>query len=151
MQAAVRRVILGTLLVALSGSWGWGNALRRDRSHLDLQLAYLEQSLHRVPMHVSEFSPLASPLARPACADTRLPEALATPDPLVQLDDLDVRVSFIVDADGRVESPFILQSAGELDDEVVLRVVRYWRFRPAMCNGVPTEMEARVRFVDPGF
>ena len=151
MQAAVRRLIAATLLVTLSASCGWGTTLRPDRPQIGLGLVNFELSLHRVPIHVSEFSPLASPLARPACADTRPPEALATPDPLVQLDDLDVRVSFIVDADGRVQSPFILQSAGELDDEVVLGAVRYWRFRPAMCNGVPTEMEARVRFVGSGF
>ena len=150
MPAAVRRMIAAALLMALSGPCGWGTTLNPDRPRLDARLAHLEQTLHRVPIHVSEFSPLASPLASPTCADTRPPEALATPNPLVQLDDMDVRVSFIVDADGRVESPFILESAGELDDEAVLRAVRYWRFRPAMCNGVPTEMEARVRFVDPG-
>ncbi len=143
-------MIVGTLFVALSGSCGWSTTSNPDRSHLDLRLAHLEQTLQRVPIHVSEFSPLASPLARPACADNRPPEALATPNPLVQLDDLDVRVSFIIDADGRVESPFILQSAGELDDTLVLRAVRYWRFRPALCNGVPTEMEARVHFLGSG-
>ncbi len=150
MHAAVRGITVAALLVALSASCGWGTTLTTDRSQLSLSFAYLEQTLHRVPIHVSEFSPLAFPLARPTCADTRPPEALATPDPLVQLDDMDVRVSFIVDADGRVESPFILESAGEFDDEVVLRAVRFWRFRPAMCNGVPTEMEARVRFVGSG-
>jgi TonB family protein len=150
MQAAVHRMIAAALLMALSGQCGWGTTLSPDRSQLRVRLAYLEQNLHRVAIHVAEFSPLAFPLARPTCADTRPPEALATPDPLVQLDDLDVRVSFIVGADGRVESPFILESAGELDDEVVLSAVRYWRFRPALCNGVPTEMEARVRFLGSG-
>jgi len=24
--------------------------------------------------------------------------------------------------------------------------VRFWRYRPAMCNGVPTEAEAKVEF-----
>ncbi len=150
MQAPVPKMIVGMLLLALSSSGGWGTTLSADRSQLDIRFLYFEQTLHRVPIHVSEFSPLASPLARQTCAHTRPPEALATPDPLVQLDDVDIRVSFIVDADGRVESPFILQSAGELDDTVVLRVIRYWRFRPALCNGVPTEMEARVRFVGSG-
>jgi TonB family protein len=150
MRAALRRTSSGLLLVALSVPCGWGTVLSSHRSRLDLSLANLEQTLHRVPVHVSEFSPLAPPLARPTCADNRLPEALVTPDPLIQLDDLDVRVSFIVDADGRVESPFILESAGALDDELVLWAVRHWRFRPALCNGVPTEMEARVRFVGTG-
>jgi TonB family protein len=150
MRSGTRRTITGLLLFALHASCGWTTTLTFHDSRLDRGLATLEQSLYRVPVHVAEFSPLASPLARATCADSRPPEALATPDPLVQLDDADVRVSFIVDASGRVESPFILQSAGILDDEAVLRAVRYWRFRPALCNGVPTEMEARVRFVGSG-
>jgi len=27
-----------------------------------------------------------------------------------------------------------------------LEAVRFWRYRPAMCNGVPTEAEAKVEF-----
>jgi TonB family protein len=67
---------------------------------------------------------------------------------LWQLDDesLHVRVSFIVGADGRVHSPFILDSGGSRGDQVVLRAVRRWRYRPALCNGVPTDSEARVQF-----
>ena len=148
MGSALSRTVVGTLLVAaLAAFEGWGDILNPDRSRLHRGLAYSEQSLRRVPIHISEFAPMAPPLARSSCADSRPPEALATPDPVVQLDDLRVRVSFIVDADGRVESPFILESAGTSDDDAVLRAVRYWRFRPALCNGVPTEMEARVRFV----
>lgn len=151
MPSAIRRTIAGLLLVALHASCGWTTTLSLHDARLERSLANIEQSLHRVPVRVAEFSPLASPLARPTCADSRPPEALATPDPLVQLDDADIRVSFIVDASGLVESPFILESAGTLDDEAVLRAVRHWRFRPALCNGVPTEMEARVRFVGSGF
>lgn len=150
MGSATRRTIAGLLVVALHVSCGWTTTFSLHDPRIDRGLANLEQSLHWVPVHTSEFSPLAPVLARSTCADSRPPEALATPDPLVQLDDLDVRVSFIVDADGRVESPFILESAGALDDEAVLRAVRHWRFRPALCNGVPTEMEARVRFVGSG-
>ena len=135
--------MLAVLSVSVSGA-----SPSLDRWQLDLAFSRSEQSLRRVPMHIAEFRPLAPPLARPTCADSRPPEAIATPDPLLQLDDLHVRVSFIVDAAGRVESPFILESAGTADDQVVLRAVRYWRFRPALCNGVPTEMEARVRFVE---
>ena len=76
------------------------------------------------------------------------PEALLTPDPLlhVQSDDLNVRVSFIVGADGQVHSAFVLESGGADEDQSVLRAVRYWRYRPALCNGVPTDSEAQVRF-----
>jgi TonB family protein len=150
MRSALCKTLVGTLLLTMLPGLCRGAILNPRRSRLDLSLAYSEQSLRRVPMHTSEFSPLTPSLARATCADSRPPEALATPDPLVQLDDLSVRVSFIVDADGRVESPFILESAGISGDQAVLGAVRYWRFRPALCNGVPTEMEARVRFVGSG-
>ena len=84
----------------------------------------------------------------PRCGDLRPPEALVTPDPMLQVDEdnLRVRVSFIVGADGRVHSPFILDSGGVREDQVVLHAVRRWRYRPALCNGVPTDSEARVQF-----
>jgi TonB family protein len=61
-------------------------------------------------------------------------------------DDLHMRVSFIVGSDGRVHSPFILDSGGAEEDQIVLHAVRLWRYRPALCNGVPTDSEAQVRF-----
>lgn len=107
-----------------------------------------ESALRHVPAHISEFSPVSAPLALPKCGTVRPPEALLTPDPLlpVQNDDFKVRVSFIVGADGNVHSPFILDSGGPDEDQVVLRAVRFWRYRPALCNGVPTDYEALVRF-----
>ena len=56
-------------------------------------------------------------------------------------------VSFIVGTDGRVHSPFILESAGPAGDQTVLQAVQSWRYRPAMCNGVPTEVEAKIEFL----
>ncbi len=111
-------------------------------------LAIQERRLHHVPIHASEFSPLAEPLALPRCSASRPPEALATPDPLLKVEDakVRVRVSFIVGADGHVYSPFIMDSGGPLEDRVVLHAVQRWRYRPAMCNGVPTDSEARVLF-----
>ena len=111
-------------------------------------LTQLEQTLRHAPAHISEFSPVSEPLAVAKCGDVRPPEALLTPDPLlhVQDDDLDVRVSFIVGSDGHVHSAFVLDSGGSDEDQIVLRAVRFWRYRPALCNGVPTDSEARVRF-----
>ena len=111
-------------------------------------LSTRERQLHRVPVHISEFTPLSQPMAIPRCGDVRPPEALVTPDPLLQLDedDLRVRVSFIVGADGRVHSAFVLDSGGAREDQSVLHAVRRWRYRPALCNGVPTDSEARVQF-----
>ena len=112
-------------------------------------LTQLEKNLDRVPAHISEFSPVSEPLALPKCGDVRPPEALLTPDPLLQghTDDLHVRVSFIIGSDGNVHSAFILDSGGTEDDRLVLRAVNFWRYRPALCNGVPTDSEARVRFM----
>jgi len=111
-------------------------------------LAEGERRLRRVPAHISEFSPVSEPLALSKCGDTRPPEALLTPDPLMpaQAKDLPVRVSFIVGADGHVHSAFVLNSGGPDEDDLVVRTVLRWRYRPALCNGVPTDSEARVRF-----
>lgn len=127
----------------------WGAVVSEPRvSAGRLSLAQFEETLRRVPAHISEFSPVSEPLALPKCGDVRPPEALLTPDPLLQVkdDDLHVRVSFIVGSDGHVHSAFVLDSGGAEEDQVVLRAVRYWRYRPALCNGVPTDSEARVRF-----
>lgn len=111
-------------------------------------LTQLEKTLRRVPAHISEFSTGSEPLALPKCGNIRPPEALLTPDPLldVQGDALNVRVSFIIGPDGHVHSAFILNSGGPGEDQVVLHTVRLWRYRPALCNGVPTDSEALVRF-----
>ena len=107
-----------------------------------------EKALRRAPAHISEFSPVSEPLALPKCGTVSPPEALLTPDPLlpVQDNDLNVRVSFIVGADGYVHSAFVVDGGGSNEDQVVLRAVRFWRYRPALCNGVPTDYEALVRF-----
>lgn len=85
--------------------------------------------------------------ARPSCAAAQPPQALATPNPLLdQPDPNKITVSFIIGADGRVHSPLILESAGASEDRAVLDAVRSWRYRPAMCNGVPTEAEGKIEF-----
>jgi TonB family protein len=110
---------------------------------------HLESALRRVPVHTAEFAPIYRSAEAPTCEKTRLPEALLTPDPLMQDpgDELSVRVSFIIGPDGRVSSAFILHSGGRIQDRAVLRAVRRWRYRPAFCNGIPTPMEAQVSFV----
>lgn len=114
-------------------------------------LTQRKKTLWRALAHISEFTPVSEPLALPKCGDVRPPEALLTPDPLLHAEDdeLHVRVSFIVGSDGHVHSAFILDSGGEEEDQIVLRAIRFWRYRPALCNGVPTDSEARVRFSLP--
>ncbi|MGA9304789.1 MAG: energy transducer TonB [Candidatus Sulfotelmatobacter sp.] len=100
------------------------------------------------PARATEFSNVPHSSARSRCEDTQPPEALTTPDPLLVPIEagLKVKVSFIIGADGRVHSPLILQSGGPAGDRNVLRTVRAWRYRPATCNGVPTEAEGKIEF-----
>jgi TonB family protein len=97
----------------------------------------------------SHFSPVpVFPLPNLVCGNSRVPEALMTPDPpLSQADaETEFSVSFIVGTDGRVHSLFLIESAGSTQDQAVLRTVASWRYRPAQCDGVPTEAEGRVEF-----
>lgn len=110
-------------------------------------IATREQRAWRTPNRNSEFSNVPHVSAHASCEDTQPPTALATPNPLIPPGlGSKVKVSFIIGADGRVHSPLILQSAGPLGDRSVLQTVRYWRYRPATCNGVPTEAEGKIEF-----
>jgi TonB family protein len=102
----------------------------------------------KAPRRAAEFSEIPHVSARPRCEDTQPPEALTTPDPLLVPAGAGqkVKVSFIVGADGRVHSPLILESVGATGDRNVLQTVRSWRYRPATCNGVPTESEGKIEF-----
>jgi TonB family protein len=111
-------------------------------------LAEREHQIWKTPTRASEFSDVPHVSARSRCEDTQPPEALTTPDPLMvpALAGIKVKVSFIIGADGRVHSPLILQSVGVTGDRNVLQTVRGWRYRPATCNGVPTEAEGKIEF-----
>jgi TonB family protein len=107
-----------------------------------------EQKAWKAPSRAAEFSEVPHVSARSRCEDTQPPEALATPDPLLipTSSGVKVKVSFIIGADGRVHSPLILESVGPTGDRNVLQTVRGWRYRPATCNGVPTEAEGKIEF-----
>jgi hypothetical protein len=111
-------------------------------------LAVREQQLWSLAVHASNFSPLARTVARTSCEAVQPPEALATPDPLLGAagQTTKITVSFIIGTDGRVHSPLILQGLGPSEDRLVLDVVSSWRYRPATCNGVPTEAEGKIAF-----
>jgi TonB family protein len=147
--AVARALATAMFLLTVGGVLAWCTVPYSSRVAANRSaLSQFEKTLRRVPAHISEFSPMSEPLALPVCGSVRPPEALLTPDPLlhVQDDALRVRVSFIVGSDGHVHSPFILDSGGPEEDQIVLRAIRFWRYRPALCNGVPTDSEARVRF-----
>ena len=111
-------------------------------------LSAREHRLWKIPIRASQFSEVPHTSARSRCEDTQPPEALTTPNPLMvpAAAGIKVKVSFIIGADGRVHSPLILQSAGLAGDRNVLQTVRAWRYRPATCNGVPTESEGKIEF-----
>jgi TonB family protein len=97
-------------------------------------------------IHDSKFATLVHTASRSSCGEAEPPQALATPDPLLEEVESKVSVSFIIGTDGRVHSPLILESAGTNEDRTVLDAIRFWRYRPARCNGVPTDAEAKVEF-----
>jgi TonB family protein len=111
-------------------------------------LAAHEQQVRLSTRHMSEFGDVPRTTARAACEATQPPEALATPAPLIDQPAWagKVTVTFIIGIDGRVYSPLILQSAGPSEDRVILKAINSWRYRPATCNGVPTEAEAKIGF-----
>jgi TonB family protein len=99
-------------------------------------------------LRAAQFISVAHIGAPPSCEDARPPEPLVTPDPLLTpaSEGRRVRISFIIGIDGRVHSPLILESSGIVGDRRILATVRTWRYRPATCNGVPTEIEGKVEF-----
>jgi TonB family protein len=110
--------------------------------------APMARQLWRAPVRDSRLGELAQRATRSACALTQPPEALATPDPLMdgEQEGSKITVSFIIGTDGTVRSPLILEGAGGGEDWNVLEAVRSWRYRPALCNGVPMEAEAKIEF-----
>lgn len=128
----------------------WCSAGRRsvESIPIGLRLQDLEQQVWRTPVHDSEFADVPHYSVVAQCERTRAPEELTTPDPLLGSvpPDWRIRVSFIVGTDGKVHSPLVLESMGQSEDRTVLNTVRRWRYRPGMCNGVPTETEGKVDF-----
>lgn len=112
-------------------------------------LTQREHLVSRTLTRAAEFVSVPHLTARLNCEDVHPPEALTTPDPLFTTAGRGkkVKVSFIIGTDGRVHSPLILESAGLAGDRHVLQTVRTWRYRPATCNGVPTETEGKIEFI----
>jgi TonB family protein len=141
----LRRIWLGLLIFAAASAMASVPQSPRLR---EVVITEREQQIWKTPARASDFSDVPHASARPRCEDAEPPEALTTPAPLLVPASADqkVKVSFIIGADGRVHSPLILESAGPAGDRNVLRTVRTWRYRPATCNGVPTEAEGKIEF-----
>lgn len=99
-------------------------------------------------VHLLKFQPLEEADVEMECESTVAPEALATPHVWVTAipDNTKIVVNFIVGTDGQVYSPFVLDGTGShaLFRKLV-EEVRRWHYRPALCNGVPTDAEVRVQ------
>jgi TonB family protein len=132
-------VLCGMPLIALAVSTG---------SNQPTLLEQREHQASRRLRRAAQFVSVPHVSARAACEDVQPPEALATPDPMFvpAARGAKVKVSFIIGTDGRVHSPLILESAGMAGDRHVLQTVRTWRYRPATCNGIPTETEGKIEF-----
>jgi len=138
------RKFIAVLLVLFPGlCFGKSDTISESQNALTLR----ERRVWAAPKRETEFATIGH-TSRNSCEANRPPEALATPSPLLYNPQANakIKVSFIIGTDGRVHSPFILESTGSTDDQVVLDAVRTWRYRPATCNGVPTESEARIGF-----
>jgi TonB family protein len=113
--------------------------------------AQREWAVFRPAIQNARYTDIPRFSATPRCQNTRPPEALATPTPQLPSADANEKlvVSFIVGTDGKVHSALILQGGDDWTDRLVLQTIRYWRYRPATCNGVPAESEAKVEFSHP--
>lgn len=118
-----------------------------SRPEHDRVLQQRERQAWKALTHASQFVDVPHLSLRSRCEEVQPPQALTTPSPMLTAwRERTIKVSFIIGTDGRVHSPLILESAGPTGDRHVLRTVRTWRYRPATCNGVPTEAEGKVEF-----
>jgi TonB family protein len=136
------------LAAAVSMCWSSAGDVLVRAPRTQVTLVQRERQLWSAAVHDSNFSPMTRVAVRSACEAAEPPQALATPEPLLDtpVSNTKLTVSFIVGTDGRVHSPLILESLGPSEDRIVLDAVRNWRYRPATCNGVPTEAEAKIAF-----
>jgi len=140
-----RAIAAAVLLVAMAATVV--DATTTDFSRPD-RLEEREREAAKAMIRASQFMDVPHLALPRSCEEVQPPEALTTPDPLLAAGTTGrrVKVSFIIGIDGRVHSPLILESAGWVGDRRVLQTVRTWRYRPALCNGVPTEAEGKVEF-----
>ena len=93
--------------------------------------------VYRVRRHI-EFKNIS-------CAIDAAPEARSTPDPFLNGPG-EIVVNFILTSDGTPTSVLILVSKDPRADREAVRALRTWRFRPALCNTIPTASEGIVIF-----
>jgi TonB family protein len=92
------------------------------------------------------FAPLEEADVRMQCASAQPPRALnLSHAALVAIpDNAKILVNLIIGTDGEVYSPFVVNGVGSSLDRKVVETVRRWHYRPALCNGVPTDAEVKI-------
>jgi TonB family protein len=99
-------------------------------------------------VNILRFQPLEEADVEMQCESTEPPQALATPHASLAAipDNAKIVVNFIIGTDGQVYSPFVLDGSGSVSlERKLVEEVRRWHYRPAMCNGVPTDAEVKVQ------
>jgi TonB family protein len=138
MRLALAAILLTVLAAPLTAS--------TVQSRKGLPLSGREQQVWSSAAHHAQFADLPHS-TRASCDATEPPEELTTPNPVLDSSlSGKIEISIIVGADGHVRSPLILESANPDQDSLVLKTVSKWRFRPATCNGVATDAEAKIAF-----
>ncbi|HEX3850263.1 MAG TPA: TonB family protein, partial [Polyangiaceae bacterium] len=73
-------------------------------------------------------------------------DAVTPPEAASLTQPVQVMLAIIVNEDGTVDSPEVVQSAGAAFDDAALSAVKNWHFRPASQNGKPVRSRIRVAF-----
>ena len=148
VQRLLRRIWPLLVMVAIPAMADASLSLPAERLRVSASEEHAPQ-LWKTRIGDSQFNDVPHVVAaRSRCEDVQPPQALTTPEPVLNPmhERMKAKVSFIIGTDGRVHSPLILESAGFAGDRNILQTVRSWRYRPATCNGVPTETEGKIEF-----
>ena len=102
---------------------------------------------HAQPGTVSDENWMPNFEDHPRCSATLPPKPLATPLPAFQkVGRANLKIRFVIGVDGRLHKMAVVNSAGRAADSKAVNALRQWRYKPAMCNGVPMEAEGTVEF-----
>lgn len=89
-------------------------------------------------------------LTAEGCGETVPPKVESNPEPAVPDGyrrkglDATVTLGIVVGIDGRVKNSVVTESAGSAFDHNAQEAVRSWRFKPALCDGVPKQVKVYV-------
>ena len=144
-----RRIWPAVFVVAASACLCFGSELHPRRLRLRQLSRERESQVSRTLSRASQFVDVRHISSRPPCEEVQPPEALTTPDPL------------FTSCGTRPESKSQLhhrdrwaraQPAHSREREASPAIAMFckrcatWRYRPATCNGVPTETEGKIEF-----